>query len=81
MTNVTFNFGHRKIQKVRYSFMVPLPVDWVKNMRIGKGDSLKIEMQKDKSLRITPIPEACPDYTGTRSSTPSTKEEMLLWRL
>lgn len=80
MTNVTFNFGHRKIQKVRYSFMVPLPVDWVKNMRIGKGDSLKIEMQEDKSLRITPILGACPDYTVTRSSTPSTEEEIMAWK-
>jgi hypothetical protein len=39
-----FNFGKRKIQKVGYSFLVPLPVSWIKNLDIDKGDSLKIAM-------------------------------------
>lgn len=49
---MTFSFGQRKIQKVQYTFMLPIPADWVKNMNICKGDSLNIEMLEDKSLRI-----------------------------
>ncbi|WP_048050985.1 AbrB/MazE/SpoVT family DNA-binding domain-containing protein [Methanosarcina soligelidi] len=50
-----FEFGHRTIQKVGYSYLIPLPTYWVKNMNIDKGDSLKIEMSEDKALRITPV--------------------------
>jgi antitoxin component of MazEF toxin-antitoxin module len=68
---MVFNFGHRTIQKTRYSYLLPLPVDWIKNMKIGKGDSLNIEMQNDHSLRITPIPEARQDSTEIRTETPN----------
>lgn len=68
---MVFNFGHRTVQKTRYSYLLPLPVDWIKNMKIGKGDSLNIEMQNDHSLRITPIPEARQDSTGIRTETPN----------
>ena len=67
---MTFNFGQRKIQKIRYSFMIPLPVDWIKNMNIGKEGSLKIEMQDDQSLRMTPVPQTRQDSEGTREPTP-----------
>jgi antitoxin component of MazEF toxin-antitoxin module len=70
MINMAFNFGHRKIQKIRYSFMVPLPVDWVKNLNLGKGNSLKIEMLDDHSLRITPDLQARQDSEGTGEPTP-----------
>lgn len=50
-----FEFDHRKVQKVGYSYLIPLPTDWVKNMKIGKGDLLKIEMSEDRTLRITPV--------------------------
>ena len=39
--------------------MIPLPVEWIKNMRLGKGDSLRIEMLEDGSLKITPVPQDC----------------------
>lgn len=65
------NFQKRKIQKIRFSFYTTLPVDWVKNMKIGKGDFLTIEMLDDQSLRITPVPQARQDSEGTRSVTPS----------
>jgi antitoxin component of MazEF toxin-antitoxin module len=66
-----FNFGKRKIQKVGYSFLVPLPVDWIKNLDIGKGDSLKIEMLDDNSLRITSVLQARQDFEGTEGATPT----------
>jgi antitoxin component of MazEF toxin-antitoxin module len=47
-----FNFGQRKIQKVGYSYMIPLPTNWIKNMSIEKGDTLDIKMVEDRSLRI-----------------------------
>lgn len=52
---MTFEFGNRTVQKVGYSYLIPLPPDWVKNMDICKGDLLKIEMLEDKTLKITPV--------------------------
>jgi antitoxin component of MazEF toxin-antitoxin module len=63
--------GNRKIQKVRYSFLITLPAQWINNMRLGKGDSLKIEMKDDHSLKLTPVPQARQDSEGTRSATPT----------
>jgi antitoxin component of MazEF toxin-antitoxin module len=47
-----FDLGHRKIQKLGYSYMLPIPTNWIKNMNIGKGDTLNIKMTEDRSLRI-----------------------------
>jgi antitoxin component of MazEF toxin-antitoxin module len=47
-----FNLGKRKIQKVGYSYLIPIPTNWIKNMNIGKGDTLDIKMVEDRSLRI-----------------------------
>ena len=71
MTATKINFQERKIQKIRFSFYTSLPVDWVKNMKIGKGDFLSIETQDDQSLRITPVPQARQDSEGTGSATPN----------
>jgi antitoxin component of MazEF toxin-antitoxin module len=68
---MVFDFGKRKIQKVGYSFLVPLPVDWIKNLDIGKGDSLKIEMLDDHSLRITSVLQARQDSEETEGATPT----------
>ena len=51
---LNFQFGQRKLQKVKYTYMLPIPVDWVKNMGVSKGDTLSIEMLEDNSLRIIP---------------------------
>lgn len=75
MTSTIFRFANRRIQKTRYSFIIPLPVDWIKNMKLEKGDTLKIEMQEDHSLRITPVPQARQDSEGTRSLTPPNGRE------
>jgi len=50
---MSFNLGPRKIQKVGYSYMIPLPTNWIRNMHMEKGDTLYIKMAEDKSLRIT----------------------------
>jgi antitoxin component of MazEF toxin-antitoxin module len=36
------DFGQRKIQKVGYSYMIPIPTNWIKNMNFEKGDTLDI---------------------------------------
>jgi antitoxin component of MazEF toxin-antitoxin module len=51
---MNFSFEQRKIQKVKYTHLLPIPADWIKNMNICKGDSLNIEMLEDNSLRIIP---------------------------
>lgn len=82
MTTIIFNFSTRKVQKVRYSYLVPLPVQWAKNMKLRKGDSLRIEMEDDYSLRITPVLQARQDSERTESTTPSQlKEEVSAWKL
>jgi antitoxin component of MazEF toxin-antitoxin module len=68
---INFNFGKRKIQKVGYSFLVPLPIHWIKNLNIGQGDSLKIEMLNDHSLRITSVLQALQDSERTEGATPT----------
>ena len=68
---INLNFGNRKIQKVRYSFLIPLPVQWINSMRLGKGYLVKIEMQDDHSLRMTPVPQTHQDSEGTREPTPN----------
>lgn len=42
-------------------------------MNIEKGNSLKIEMQEDQSLRITPVSQARQDSEETGSTAPTDK--------
>lgn len=51
---MSFSFGQRRIQKVKYTYSLPIPVDWVRNMKLNKGDALNIVMEDDNSLRIIP---------------------------
>ena len=66
------NYGNRKIQTVRYSFLIPLPVEWINSMRLGKGDPLKINMQDDHSLKIAPVPQSGQGSKGTGTPTATT---------
>ncbi|WP_292379186.1 hypothetical protein [Methanosarcina sp. UBA289] len=75
-----FKVVTRKIQKVRYSYLVSLPVEWIKHKGIGKSDSLNIEMQTDDSLKIFPAPVTRQDEKGAESSTPANKKEVLACR-
>ena len=54
MSDIKFNFGNRRLQKIRNTFVLSLPVDWIRNANIEKGSSLRIEMLEDHSLRIIP---------------------------
>lgn len=68
---INFNFGNRKVQKVRYTFLVPLPAAWAKNANLDQSSSVNIEMLDDSTLRITPVPQARQDSEGTRGATPN----------
>jgi antitoxin component of MazEF toxin-antitoxin module len=69
MGKIYFNFGNRKVQKVRYSYLIPLPPEWIKSMGIEHGNSVEIGMQDDKSLRITPVPVTRQDEKRTEVPT------------
>lgn len=61
--------------------MLPIPVDWVRNMKLNKGDSLKIEMISDNRLLISPIPpQARQDSEGPESRT-QLKGVSRLWKI
>lgn len=68
LKNINFNFGNRKIVKVRFTHYLAIPSIWIKNMKLSKGDSLNIEMIAGNSLRIT-VPYARQD-TENRELTP-----------
>lgn len=55
MKNTAFYFGLRKLQTVRRAYLLSIPVDWIRNMNLSKGDALNVEMLEDNSLRITPF--------------------------
>lgn len=48
----TFNFGTRKIRKIGDCYMVTVPTQWMKNVHLGEGDKVNIEMDRDKDLKI-----------------------------
>jgi antitoxin component of MazEF toxin-antitoxin module len=68
---INFNFGKRKVQKVRYTFLIPLPAAWAKNANLYQSSSVNIEMLDDNTLRIIPVPQARQDLNGTESMTPT----------
>jgi len=45
----------RKIVCANYSFFISLPIDWVRNHNIGKGDLVSSEIQEDGSLSLRPL--------------------------
>lgn len=63
-----FNFGIRKITKQGGSFLISLPMEWMKNNGIDL-DAVKIEMDADKNLRIAPVaPSAKSELQGAATA-------------
>ncbi len=46
--------GVRRVQRLGDSSFVNLPAIWTKQNDIGKGDRVRIEIQEDGSLKISP---------------------------
>lgn len=51
---MSFFLGTRRIQKTKYTFLLPLPAVWAKNIKLDQSSSMNIELMPDNSLRITP---------------------------
>lgn len=52
-----FSFGIRNINKQGGSYLVSLPMQWLKDIG-GDVKAVKIEMDTDKTLRIAPVQPA-----------------------
>ncbi len=63
-----FQFGLRKITKQGGSYLISLPMDWMKDHGIGL-DAVKVEIDSDKSLRIVPAENPTKTAAGTASTT------------
>lgn len=61
-----FSFGIRKINKQGGSYLVSLPMQWLKDIG-GDVKAVKIEMDTDKTLRIAPA-TPCKDAASAAST-------------
>lgn len=52
-----FNFGIRKMHKQGGSYIISLPMQWLKDLG-GDVKAVKIEMDTDKKIIITPVTPA-----------------------
>ncbi len=67
-----FTFKNRKIQQVRSSYFVTLPLDWIRSNEIKKSDPVRIELLEDGNLKICPAPKSDQGYQGTGAPTVTT---------
>jgi phosphate uptake regulator len=66
------DFGTRKLQQVRGSYLVPLPPNWIKSNSMKKSDPVRIELQDDGNLKIYPVSQARQDSKETKVPTAMT---------
>lgn len=52
-----FKFGKRKVTKQGGSYLVSLPMEWVRDVDT-KIKEVNVEMDSEKVLRISPVREA-----------------------
>jgi len=71
---MNLSFGKRKIQKIGYSFLCPLPAAWAKNANLDQSSSVDIEMLDDGCLKICPVPQSGQGSKGTGAPTTAKKE-------
>lgn len=48
-------FGTRKLQKIRYSFTVAIPPQWVRHVGLEQNGSVELRMNNDDTLLIVPL--------------------------
>ena len=49
---MSINTGSRKIQQIRYSYVIPLPPMWIRALGLKKHDSVEIIINDDETLTI-----------------------------
>lgn len=61
----------RKIVNLNYSFWVSLPINWIKNHKIAKGDYVKPIILENGDLLLKPIKEVFEDDTINKARSES----------
>ena len=49
-----FKLGEHKLQEIAGSFAVVLPIQWVRNVKICKGDIIEFFLGEEDELILTP---------------------------
>jgi len=62
------NFGQRSIFKQRGSFLISLPIQWIRSMN---PENVTIEVDKEQRIIITSVPQARQDSTESEGTTPT----------
>lgn len=59
----------RKVQKVKDSHIVTIPSDICQLMNINKDTEMRIELEKNNVIRMTPVAVVRQDQTATEAGT------------
>ena len=51
-----FTFGRRKLQQSNYSYWISLPLNWLKNNELERGDEIIVDMNELGELILRPLP-------------------------
>lgn len=62
------NFGQRSIFKQGGSFLISLPIQWIRSMN---PENVTIEVDKEQRIIITSVPQARQDSTESEGTTPT----------
>jgi hypothetical protein len=62
-------FKNRKLQQVRTSFSITLPLEWVISNELKKSDPVSLELLEDGNLKIRPVPQSDQGSKGTGTPT------------
>jgi len=63
----------RKVQKVKDSHIVTIPSDICQLMNINKDTEMRIELEKNNVIRMTPVAVVRQDQTATEAGTTTTE--------
>ena len=65
-----FYFGQRSVIKQGGSYLISLPMQWVKTMN-AEMKCVNVEMDDQQRIIVTTVPQAGQDSERTESSTPT----------
>lgn len=65
-----FCFGQRSVIKQGGSYLISLPMQWVKTMN-AEMKCVNVEMDDQQRIIVTSVPQARQDSERTESSTPT----------
>jgi hypothetical protein len=65
---IMLNFGTRSIFKQGGSFLISLPIQWIRSMN---PENVTIEVDKKQRIIITSVPQAHQDSAESEDTTPT----------